>query len=190
MSKITENELVNKARGKMSDQFMYRTRGENTFISKLPKRDKTKAPHENQVRVRDKFSDAQQYARVAISDPDLKAEYQQHLPSGKAAYNAALKDYLTAPEVQEVDTAAYEGIAGNPIVVLAVDDFRVVEVSISIHTASGLLVEEGFAQLSPVFRRRWTYTTLHDNPQLAGSVVKVTAKDLPGNPGTAEVTLQ
>ncbi|WP_052273269.1 hypothetical protein [Flavihumibacter solisilvae] len=183
MSRITENLLVKEARGKMGNQFVYKKRGEDTYIAKLPKVDKDAEPTEGQVRVRERFGEASEYAQGAIADPELRAEYERNLPSGKTAYNAAFRDYLKAPVVKSIDAGKYTGVAGTQIVVKTKDDFRVAEVFVSIHTATGELVEEGYAILNPINRNKWTYTTVASNLALAGSSISVTAKDIPGNEG-------
>jgi hypothetical protein len=189
MSKVTENLLVKGARGKMGNQFVYKKRGDDTFMARLPKVDKDAEPTENQVKVRDRFSEASFYAQGAIADPETKAEYERNLPSGRTAFNMAFRDYLKAPAVKSIDVSKYAGLAGSPIVVKAKDDFRVAKVIVSIRTATGELVEEGNAILNPINRNKWTYTTVADNPALAGGSVSVTAMDIPGNEGRMDLTL-
>ncbi|GAO43191.1 hypothetical protein [Flavihumibacter petaseus] len=181
MSKITDNLLVKGARGKLGEQIVYKQKGDDTIITKMPKYDRSKPPSASQERNRDLFSDSQQYARTAIADPDLKAEYQMGCARGKAAYNAAMKDYRTAPVIEWVKAADYEGQAGKAISIHATDDFRVVAVKVTILTTGGDVVEEGYAAMSPVFKNRWIYSTQPSNPVPPGTVVQVTARDLPGN---------
>jgi hypothetical protein len=189
MPKITENLLVRGARGKMGNQFVYKKRGDETHMARMPKVNKNAVPTENQEKVRDRFGEASLYAQGAIASPELKAEYEKKLPSGKTAYNAAFRDYLKAPVVKSIDTGKYSGLAGSLIVVTAKDDFRVAEVFVSIRTATGELVEEGNAILNPVNRKKWTYATVRSNPALAGSSVSVTAKDIPGNESRLDITV-
>ncbi len=62
-------------------------------------------------------------------------------------------------------------------------------VQVSIRTATGELVEAGEAVLDPINRNRWIYTTRAINPALPGSSVEVTARDIPGNEGKAQIIL-
>ncbi|WP_052273454.1 hypothetical protein [Flavihumibacter solisilvae] len=189
MAKVTKNLLVKGASGKLGDQFVYKQRGDDTFITRLPEVDKDAEPTENQVRVRDRFGEASLFAQGANANPELKAEYERNLPSGKTAFNAAFRDYLKAPVVISIDVSKYAGLPGSPIVVKAKDDFRIAEVSISIRTATGELVEVGNAVLNPINRNKWTYTTVEDNPAYAGGSVSATARDIPGNEGRMDITL-
>jgi hypothetical protein len=168
---------------------MYKRRGEDTFITRMPSINKDLVPTDKQVQVRELFAEAAIYARGAISDPDLKKEYKKKAKPGRTAYNIAFRDFLKAPVVKSIDVGKYTGVPASTIVISAKDDFRVAEVIVSIRTAAGLLVEEGNAILNPVKRDTWIYTATQNNTALAGSMILVTARDLPGNAGVLEATL-
>jgi len=191
MAKIKDNLLVRGASGKVGKQFVYRKRGDDTFITRMPTTDKNAKPTEQQEKVRDLFAAAAGYATGAITDAKLKAQYQKKAKtkSGRTAYNVAFRDYLKAPVVKSIDTSMYKGSVGTKIVIDARDDFRVVELFISIKTAAGVLVEEGNAILDPVDRNKWIYTATQNNAALTGSIIQATAKDLPGNKGNLEITI-
>jgi len=191
MAKIKDNLLVRGASGNVGKQFVYRKRGNNTFITRMPATDKKAKTTQQQEKVREQFLAASGYATSAIADPKIKAQYQKKakVKSGITAYNVAFRDYLKAPVVKKTDAAKYTGTPGSPIVVTAVDDFRVIEVAVSIKTAAGVLVEEGNAILNPLHRDEWIYTATQNNAALTGSIIIATAKDLPGNKGTMQTTL-
>jgi len=189
MARITQNALVKGARGNVGKQFVYKKRGKNTHIALMPTIDKTAVPTEKQVQVRDKFADASAYATGAMASPELKAEYDRKAPSGKTGHNLAFRDALKAPEVKGIDPGKYAGLPGAFIEIKAKDDFRVASVFVSIRTATGVLVEEGNAILNPIHRNRWGYTTVKENPLLAGSSISATARDIPGNEGKLDITL-
>lgn len=191
MAKIKDNLLVRGASGNVGKQFVYRKRGEDTFITRMPASDKNAKPTEKQEKVREQFLAASGYATSAIADPKIKAQYQKKAKakSGVTAYNIAFRDYLKAPVVKKTDTETYNGTPGSTIVITAIDDFRVIEVTVSIKTAAGVLVEEGNAILNPLHRDEWIYTATQTNAALTGSVILATAKDLPGNKGTLQTTL-
>jgi hypothetical protein len=191
MAKIKDNLLVRGASGNVGKQFVYRKRGDDTFITRMPATDKNAKPTQQQEKVRDLFTAASGYATGVISDPKLKAEYQKKAKAnaGRTAYNVAFRDYLKAPVVKGIDTEMYTGAVGTTIVIDARDDFRVVEVTVRIKTAAGVLVEEGSAILNPKFRHEWIYTATQNNATLNGSIIQVTAKDLPGNKGAMEIAI-
>jgi hypothetical protein len=189
MAKVTENLLVRGARGNVGKQFVYRKHGENTTIVKMPSINKNAVPTDNQLKKRELFAEAAAYAQDAIASADLKKEYDKKSSPGKTAFNIAFRDYLKAPVVKNIDAGKYNGQIGSVIVVNAKDDFRVVSVQVSIRNAAGVLIEEGSAVLDPVRRSLWNYATTQNNATLAGSVLRATAKDLPGNTGLLEITL-
>lgn len=189
MSIINDNPLVLGARGNFGKKFVYRKHGNDTLITRMPALRPDAEPTEKQSQVRDLFSEAAVYAKGAVSSEDLKKEYGKKAPPGKTAYNMAFRDYLKPPVVKSIDALSYKGTPGSNIVIKAKDDFRVAEVKVSIHTAAGVLVEEGSAVLDPIRRNLWNYAATQNNATLAGSVITATAADLPGNKGTLEVTL-
>lgn len=77
MSNISKNLLVKGAKGKVGDQFVYKTRGKKTFITSLPTINPNTVATEEQVRVRELFGEASLFAKGAITNPELKAAYQQ-----------------------------------------------------------------------------------------------------------------
>jgi hypothetical protein len=188
MARIDNNLLVKGARGNVGKQYVYKKRGDQTHIARMPVVKNTE-PTEGQSKVREKFASASLYAKGAMSSPDLKMEYKKKAANGNTAFNVAFRDYLKTPVVKNIDTEKYDGTPDSTIVVTAKDDFRVVEVKVSIRTAAGALVEEGGALLNPIDRNKWTYKAMQNNPALAGSIITANAFDLPGNKGILERTI-
>ncbi len=119
MAKIKDNLLVRGASGKVGKQFVYRKRGDDTFITRMPATDKNATPTQKQENVRELFAAAAVYATGVIADPKLKAEYQKkaNAKAGRTAYNVAFRDYLKSPVVKSIDTAKYNGTPGSTIVI-------------------------------------------------------------------------
>jgi hypothetical protein len=189
MANVNENLLVRGARGNVGKQFVYKKRGNNTTIARMPTVNKDAVPTEKQAQKRELFSDAAIYANGVINSADLKAEYVKKLSPGQTAFNLAVRDFLKPPVVKKIDATNYKGTTGSVIVVNAKDDFRVASVQVSIHSAAGVLLEQGNAVLDPIKRSLWNYTATQNNAAVTGSVISATATDLPGNTGTLEITL-
>lgn len=189
MANVNENLLVRGARGHVGKQFVYKKHGESTNLVRMPTINKDAVPTEKQAVKRELFSEAAIYAKGAIGSPDLKKEYEKKATPGKNAYNIAFRDYLKPPVVSKIDASNYKGPVGSLIVIKAKDDFRVVEVAVSIHSAAGVLLEEGKAVLDPIRRSLWNYTSAQNNAVPAGTVISAVAKDIPGNTGLLEITL-
>jgi accessory colonization factor AcfC len=96
-----------------------------------------------------------------------------------------MTDYLTPPEVLAVETGAYDGAVGDPIVVRAVDDVAVAEVRVTLRDGAGAVLEQGVATAATGI---WTYAAT--TVVAAGTVVAVeaVATDRPGNTGRKTVT--
>jgi len=189
MANVNENLLVRGARGNVGKQFVYRKHGDNTTIARMPSINKDAVPSAKQTENRELFADAASYAQGVMSSADLKKEYEKKATPGKTAFNIAFRDFLKAPVVKKIDVSNYKGNVGSVIVVNAKDDFRVALVKVSIHSAAGVLIEEGNAVLDPIKRRLWNYTATQNNAAPTGSVISATATDLPGNFGSLEITV-
>jgi hypothetical protein len=120
-----------------------------------------------------------------MSKPDLRNAYLAVARAGQTAYNMALKDAYNEPEVVSLITQGYHGEAGNIIVVLAKDDFRVKTVKITIYNVDSELIEEGTA-VANANGLSWLYITTSTNLNIPGSRIIATATDVPGNEGVME----
>lgn len=189
MAIVNENLLVRGARGNVGKQYVYKKRGNDTHIARMPRINKNAKITDKQVSIRELFTQASLYAQGAISNPDLKKLYLQKAPAGTTAFNMAFRDFLKAPVVKKIDTGTYNGSIGSTIVITAIDDFRVADVTVSIHTAAGALLETGKAVLNPIDRSKFIYTASLANAVLAGSKISAVATDLPGNKGSLEITI-
>lgn len=133
-----------------------------------------------QLEIQSKFKIASKYAKMAIQDPATKAAYAAKAKGNQSAYNVALTDAFTPPEIQNIITLDYYGEVGDTIVIRAVDYFKVVSVRVSIHNPAGVLVEQGNAVMQNN-RIDWTYTATEVNDDAVGSKITVAAIDLPAN---------
>lgn len=143
---------------------------------------------EKQLEVQRRFKNSSIYARAAMTKPDLKAEYEAAAKGDQSAYNLALRDAYKAPEITLVNTAEYTGAIGSKIIIRAFDDFRVAGVKVKIANAVGDVLEQGDAVLQDN-ALDWVYTATVVNDVLQGSVVTVSAKDLPANEAVKDVVL-
>lgn len=143
---------------------------------------------EKQLEIQRRFKNSSIYARAAMKNPDVKAEYQAAAKDDQSAYNLALRDAFKAPEITLVNTAEYTGAIGSKITVRAFDDFRVASVKVKIANAAGEVLEQGDALLQDN-ALDWIYTATVLNDVLLGSVITVSAKDLPANEAVKEVVV-
>jgi hypothetical protein len=189
MSNVTENLLVNRARGNVGKQYVYRTKGNKTIIAKMPVRKTETVLTEKQESIREKFAAASVYAQTVMSTEQLRVVYQKKANANRTVANLASRDYLKPPKVKNIDTENYTGAVGSVIPVRAIDDFRVERVHVKISRADGTLIEQGEAIQHAINKSIWNYTTQQNNANVAGTKILATAFDLPGNPGILEITV-
>jgi hypothetical protein len=89
---------------------------------------------------------------------------------------------MNAPVINYIKPGRVAGKVGDTFNIEAVDDFRVESVEVAIYDQQGKLLEAGAAVPN---RKRliWKYRATVANPKLDGTMIRVTAKDMPGNTG-------
>lgn len=142
----------------------------------------SKEPTANQIKVKTRFTAAAEYAKRAMTDPVYRAEYNERGAGMRTGYNVAIADFFKAPIVTEIDVSKYRGHAGDPIRVIAVDDFRVKNVTVSIRDENNTELEFGECiQLEN--GNAWIYTVASEHLPTEGQQVKAIAYDIPENKG-------
>ncbi|MBL7769307.1 MAG: hypothetical protein JNK20_10045 [Flavipsychrobacter sp.] len=180
MARSANNVLTRNYSGKVAGQYSLRMRGDQSIIAGLPKARKEKSNSEKVMAVKRKFALAIIYGKKAIANPELKAAYQAIAKKNQTAFNAAVLDALKGPELADLRTDGYSGAAGHSLIVQATDNFRVTKVSFGLFTLDGSLLEEGDAVMDEN-GFDWIYTTQSEIPSPTGTIIRVTAEDLPKN---------
>jgi hypothetical protein len=189
IGKRLQNLVEKSVSGAMGKELILREVGDAGLLAEAPTINPNRVPTPAQEDQQDKFAAASDYANAVLENPDLKETYEAKATKRKPAFRVAFTDYLKAPKVKKIDSSGYKGTVGSTIVVRAVDDFAVKQVSVSIYNAAGDLVEEGLAILDPIIRVRYVYTASQVVAILPGCKIKAVAEDIPGNKGELQITL-
>ncbi len=178
MVKIRKNLLIKGLIGSVNKQLVLKQYGKTTVISTYPDMSHV-IKTEKQKKENHRFREAVAYAKMQMADPIAKAEYQSRAKGLQKAFNVAITDFYTLPEIHKVDLSNWNGKEGDVIYVHATDDFRVERVTVEIANSTGMLLESAPAvQISAV---KWE-CLLQKNYTGAGKLfVKVSAWDRPGN---------
>ena len=169
-------------------QVVFKIRNGKQIVTGPPKVDKDRIPTPNQQVSQDRFKFSCEYANEAIKDDALKAAYRKVASRRQSAHNMAFKDAYNPPEVLNIILQGYKGVAGNIIVVHAVDDFKVKAVNVSIFDKSDNLIEKNEA-VSDKHGVVWVYTVTVANVEVEGCKIVASAVDLPGNEDLMEVVI-
>jgi hypothetical protein len=132
---------------------------------------------------------ATKWAKNVLADPVQLAAYNAMAKNGKTAFMLAVTDFLKPPRISEIVCSGYNGHVGDKILVSAIDDFNVKEVSLNITDSSGNMIEEGQCQPDGT-DMYWQYTATVEVSSLSGVVITAVAKDNPGHTGESTVTLE
>ena len=174
------NAITHGLSGKFADVLVFRQRAGETFIGKIPA-SRTGELTDKQIQVQERFTEGAQYAKSVIADPATKALYDAVAVDPQTAFNLALGDYCSPPEIKSVDVSLYAGVVGNKITVKAIDNFMVKHVKLEIRKPDNSLIEEGDAVQDPRNGLLWVYTTTAANAAVSGTKIIAKAIDLPGN---------
>jgi hypothetical protein len=187
MARIEGNDLTLGLRGKFGKQFVFRKYKSRTIASR--KSAPSGVATEKQINHRERFRTASLYARRAMQNPALKAEYDAIARATESsAIAAAIMDYMKPIKITGILTATYEGEVGFPLTITVNDIFKVKKIKVTITGSSGNVIESGEAILLPTITN-YTYTTTVAIPDLTGVKIKVEVTDRPGQIAVQEVTL-
>lgn len=187
MSKSNDNVITRGATGTFGKQVTFRQVNGETIMCKPPRASNI-PPTEKQQAVRDRFLTASVYAKAVIANEALKIAYKAKAKPGQSAYIVAMRDAIKAPEIKEIDRSQYTGSSNSILRILAIDDFKVASVSVTLLNANLDVLEQGDAVTDPN-SQYWIYTATTDIPDLTGCTIQVQANDLPGNTVTKELAL-
>lgn len=187
MANANKSIVISKLNGMLGKELVFRDWAGKTIVAKAPgSRSKPASPA--QAIIQERFQLGTRYAKAVQQNPELSAAYAMALKPRQHIYSRALEDFIKAPVVSSVNAKGYSGQPGDPLIIRATDDFRVVSVSVEISSSDGSLVEKGNAVIN-ANGIDWTYTTSQPNGNLAGTRIVAMATDVPGNEGSMELSL-
>ncbi|MRX48666.1 PH domain-containing protein [Pedobacter puniceum] len=93
MARVKNNILIQGLSGTLNKQVVFKTRNKKTFVSRYPDMSEV-VPSSKQLKAKNSFSKAVQYAQSVLADPEKKKEVAAHTPPGKLVYHQAIKDYM------------------------------------------------------------------------------------------------
>jgi len=93
MAKIKLNPIIEQARGQLGEMVFRRTHSGGTSLIRKPDMSKV-VWSEAQTAHRERFKQAVASARAALTDPQVRAHYEQEAArKGKRAFDLAVSDY-------------------------------------------------------------------------------------------------
>ena len=183
MAKLQLNALLAALRGTIGDLVLVRE-GDNIYVRqrarKVPPRTEKQQSHNS------RFALASRWARMLLSDPEMKAAYERARTGHLTAHNVAICDFMHAPAIQSIDLVSYTGKPGDAIRILATDNFRVARVLVQVRSVAGQVLEQGEAEWNAI-ESVWRYTAQTQVPPETTLLIEATALDLPGNRAAAQI---
>jgi hypothetical protein len=176
MGKTPVNTALGEVRGKIDDWVFRRLEGETIVARK--RRPQPDNPTANQVKVRERFREASDYAKDVYDDPIRKESYrllaESRGVSAARLFSFIVGDYARPPEITRFNLTLYTRTVGSEIRVYATDDGEVTDVTVRLKRPDGSLIEEGGAVKSGAY---WRYEASTDVPAGVAVTVEATAED-------------
>ena len=170
------------------DDIVFRRVRGKTVMAKPPVQHDPRVPTAKQKAHVRRFQKAVKFATRMVGNDATRVEYENGIKGRKyTARLVAMSDFFNAPEIESIDASAYQGAIGDRIIVDAIDDFKVMGVSLVITGPDGTMLEQGAAQLDPDDPDRWIYTATAANAIVAGTKIAAQAVDKPGNVTASEI---
>ncbi len=184
MAKVYNNIFIRGLSGSLGDQFVIRKgKAGNTIISAKPTFDSNRDFNDTQLAHQDAFREAIAYAKTAKNNPVYIAKAEG---TTKSAFNLAVADCFSPPQVLEIDASGWTGAIGQSIRVKVQEDIHVARVHLiidngqrTVNTGQETIFEQG--ELVRSDGLWWTYTTTTQIPMSPAPRVLTAAYDLPGN---------
>ena len=180
MAKVRQNIVVHGLSGSLGNQLVIRQdKAGRTIVGIKPSFNPNREFSESQKSHQESFREAAAYGQAA-KDQEAYVSKAEGTPLNP--YNVAMADWFHAPQILDVDLAAWSGQAGQAIRIKALDDVQVTKVTVLISDENDTLIEQGEATRADGLW--WQYITT----AAAGGSPKVlaSAQDLPGH--IAEMT--
>ena len=173
-------------RGKIGE-LVFKRYGEGVIVGR--RADPTEhPPTPSQMVQREQFRLAALYGKSALADPATRSLYETAAhDKGIPLFALTVADFFHEPVVEQIDLSHYTGKTGEPIRIMASDDFAVTGVGVTIRKPDGTVLEQGSANVSGN-DSTWTYAGRTNLPAGQTVSIEVTAADHPGHKGTKTTT--
>jgi hypothetical protein len=184
MALVKNNLILHGISGMLGDQVVIRQDQQGDYVlAARPAKKKNRKYSLAQQDQQERFRKAALYGKATQGKPEYQALAKDRRLT---AYTVATKDYLTPPDILDIDISGYTGGLGQPIVILAVDDVKVAAVKVLLAQDDSTLIEQGLALVDPADPHRFVYTATKTAPTPMVAI-SVDVIDLAGNatPGTA-----
>jgi len=174
MGKIVDNRITSSFSGQLSEDVVFRQIGNKAFFAR--KGVNTKPSTVAQCGNRDLFATAQNYAERMLDKPQYSEWYSivAKVNGLRSAQIAAVKDFMSKPEIDSINTRSYRGTVGDVILMKPKMLLKIEKMNVTLYRADGTLLESGEATKSEL---NWKYHASVSNAQAEGSRVVVVAYD-------------
>jgi len=186
--KTNKNIITAGLSGGLGKQVVYvkETKGKRQYMRSWPKKiDKKKRTESQKMHLQKFYNLGINYWGNVKRTPDLLAAYQAKAVSPVNAYNLAMKDFMSDPEIKEIVPDRTSSAQRPVIRIRATDVIGVKKVDVTIMQTNGTIILSGPATRSG-HSDNWLFAFALPDPSIGEIRVKVNAYDYPENSTTIE----
>jgi hypothetical protein len=176
----TTEELAKAYSGIFGEQVVVKKGGKGKSVIEMARARTKGVLTDKQLASRERLSQAAQYARRALENPELCELYTKRAGKRSKAFRLASNDFLQRPKIKEVDLSGYIGNPGDTIVVTTFDKIGLTAVNAKLSVSDGTLIEEGPCEIE-LPSGKYIYKATRQADVAAGVTVFITVRDIPGN---------
>lgn len=183
MGKVNQNVITQGFSGQFGEDLVFRQIGNQTFFARKGKvKARASAP---QQETRTRFMRATLYAMTMLQKPQTHMVYSLMAAANslRSAYVAAIKDYMTEPEIESVNTRVYSGAVGSYITIVPRYAHKITDMEVTMVRVDGTVLETGMATPKEL---KWRYTATVTNSQVPGTKLILKSRDRQGKEVTVE----
>jgi hypothetical protein len=174
MAKIVNNTLTSTFSGQVGDDIIFRRIGNRTFVMKKGVNTKPATPAQRGRR--NLFTEAQFYASGMLENPEKNQWYSivAKVNGIRNAQLAAVKDFMSKPEIDTINTKGYTGNIGAVMYIIPKMLLKITRIEVTLYRADGVVLESGLAVKHEL---HWKYVTTVFNQSVEGSKMAIVAHD-------------
>lgn len=174
MGRVVSNNITSSFSGQLGDDLVFRRVGNQTFFVRKGRNTKGATTAQNGTRIL--FAEAHNYASQILEDPEYSEWYgvMAKLNGLRTAQLAAMKDYMSKPEIEMINTKNYRGNIGDVILIKPKMLLKIQCMEITIYASDGSIIESGNAVKSEL---NWKFKATALNATPGESEIVVVAYD-------------
>lgn len=179
MAKNKKNMLLKFLSGKIGGMVLRNRKDGSQVVASAPVSKTDWAAVGGQQDNRDKFKAANDYSKIVLANPKMYKFYEKLVKGNQNVQNIAVRDHFRPPRIEDFSFEREPGSNAIRVIIDAVDDTMVTEVTVTLYDAYDQEIIAGTATRLD-YPDRWEYCAEHPEMNRLHQL-EILARDMPGN---------